>query len=156
MTELAVECVVIAAERLRLDDLQSLSQSCRALRAAVTALPPAVWRASARITVPHYHPLLKTAAHGDSIPAACTRLWASYSGLVRGSISGRRVSSVGAAEFALLQPDLVRARVPVPVPVSLSLCVPVLLCVCVCACARARAMLSTLCLNQCRCRWAAC
>ena len=108
MADLACQCVVIAAEGIRLDDLQSLAQTCRVMRAAIAALPPAVWRASARVTVPASHPLRRASAQNEGIPAACSRLCAAYSGLARGSISARRISSEGATKLLQLQPDLVR------------------------------------------------
>ena len=117
MAELASDCFIIFGPVLKLQELQAVSQTCRALRACVKDLAPSTWRESTIRTVPFYHPLARP-ADGDrrkllvcgnrDIPSAARQLWEAYAGLQCGRITGTCVSTEGRLTLLMLQPDQVR------------------------------------------------
>ena len=75
------------SKKAPVQEVQALSQTCRALRAAVRALPDAVWRQCRERTLPSCHPL----SSARDTPAAADRLWRGCQALTR---QARKAGSV--------------------------------------------------------------
>ena len=100
------------APKLSLGALQSVGQTCRALRTALHALPQAVWRPAAS-KLPPWHPVARAA----DVPGAAATLAAANSALCQGRLSVSSFSqAVQYGEANLLQPDFADALVVVSDP----------------------------------------